>query len=312
MKNKNGLTLETVKTQVRAHVCKKKKKKLSNSEKSSLILDMLNRNKQLVKSFEEKLNSAVDQSRVIELENTVMAQEKQITVLEYKSIDLEARSRRKNLIFRDISESIQENYKEKIMSFVSMQMDIHDAIVINRAHRLGRFKKDLNRPIIVAFRDYADTELIMSSARSIANTGYGVSRDYPLEITQARKALWPTDKDLRSKNGNTEVKLVFPAKIVVNGKVADDMFPNWDEYVNTSRVKPCVNTSPNTQFITRSANPQAIVEAESSKSSNEKASSTVTAPRPGGIQDQPVSPHASHANFCPWDTGTPQNDEDSR
>ena len=277
---------------------------------------MLNRNKQLVKSFEEKLNSAVDQSRVIELENTATAQEKRITVLEYKSIDLEARSRRKNFIFRDISESIQENYKEKIVSFVSMQMDIHDDIVVNRALRLGRSKKDLNRPITVAFRDYADTELIMSSARSLAKTGYGVSRDYPVEITQARKALWPTYKDLRSKNGNTKVKLVFPAKTVVNGKVADDMFPNWDEYVNTPRVKPCVNTSPNTQFITRSAKkylkPQAFVQAESSKRSTEKASSTLTAPRPGGKQDQPVSPHVSQANFCPWDTGTPQNDEDSR
>ena len=152
----------------------------------------------------------------------------------------------KNLIFRGISESIQENSKEKIVSFVRMQMDVHDDIVIDRAHRLGRFKKDLNRPIIVAFRDYADTELIMSSARSLANTGYGISRDYHLEITQARKALWPTYKDLRSKNGNTKVKPFFPAKIVVNGKVADDMFPNWDEYVNTPRVKPCVNTSPNT------------------------------------------------------------------
>ena len=102
-----------------------------------------------------------------------------------------------------------------------MQMDIHDDIVIDRVRRLGKFKKDLNRPIIVAFVT-ADTDLIMSSARSLANAGYEVSRNYPpLEITQARKALWPTYKNLRSKNGNTRVKFVFPTKIVVNGKVEE-------------------------------------------------------------------------------------------
>lgn len=211
-------------------------KHLTSNERFSLILSKLSDNEHLIKSFEEKLDSAVDQARISALDKHIEEHDSRITVLEYKYIDLEARSRRKNLIFREFQEQRDECCANLISQFIKSQMNVNDELAIGRVHRLGKYKQGTNRPIIVAFRDYQAIELIMSSARSLADTYYGVSRDFPQEITHARKQLWPEYKELKSRNPNGKVRIIFPAKLVMYGKVIKDMFPNWNEYVNTSRV----------------------------------------------------------------------------
>ena len=44
------------------------------------------------------------------------------------------------------------------------------------------------RPVIAAFRDYQDTEDIMSNARKLKGAKLRVNRDNPVEIVDARKA----------------------------------------------------------------------------------------------------------------------------
>ena len=56
---------------------------------------------------------------------------------------------------------------------------------IERDHRMGRFKPGMCRPVIPAFRDYQDTEDIMSNARKLKGTKLRVNRDYPVEIVDA-------------------------------------------------------------------------------------------------------------------------------
>ena len=46
------------------------------------------------------------------------------------------------------------------------------------------------RPVIAAFRDYQDTEDIMSNARKLKGAKLRVNRDNPVEIVDARKALF--------------------------------------------------------------------------------------------------------------------------
>ena len=85
-----------------------------------------------------------------------------------------------------------------------------DAICIQRAHRIGRLQKERrnvgnqqaavrHRPLIVAFRDYQDYELILSNASNFKDTAFGVSRDYPQELINDRKPLHPEMKILKSK-----------------------------------------------------------------------------------------------------------------
>ena len=102
---------------------------------------------------------------VIEVTNT---QSCALRTLAYKSIDLEARSRRNNLIFWGILENPGENCFQIIGDFIQHNMDLDsDRMYPARAHRLGPRKigiRDPRRPIIVNFRDFIDTDTIMNKA----------------------------------------------------------------------------------------------------------------------------------------------------
>ena len=51
----------------------------------------------------------------------------------------------------------------------------------------------LRRPIIVAFWDFQDTAVIIDSARLLRGTRFRLDREYPAEISKARKLLWNRD-----------------------------------------------------------------------------------------------------------------------
>ncbi|KAH3872884.1 hypothetical protein DPMN_036107 [Dreissena polymorpha] len=50
----------------------------------------------------------------------------------------------------------------------------------------------------------------MDSAKLSKNTHLGISRDYPREISEARKDLWPDFKAARDKYGSKNLKMLFP------------------------------------------------------------------------------------------------------
>ena len=70
----------------------------------------------------------------------------------------------------------------------------------------------------------------------------GVSRDFPKEIAEARKQLWPRCKDAKHKGHLASI--VFPAKLVVNSKVVCDKFPDWHETLRGSRVAVAESSEP--------------------------------------------------------------------
>ncbi|MES9880478.1 MAG: hypothetical protein ABW185_06300 [Sedimenticola sp.] len=76
----------------------------------------------------------------------------------------------------------------------------------------------------------------MSKGHLLRNKPYSISRDFPTEIVQARKLLWPRYKELRSRYPGNSVNIVYPAKLINNGKIVIDMFPRWNEFMRMSRV----------------------------------------------------------------------------
>ena len=115
--------------------------------------------------------------------------ETRLLLLEYKSVDLEARSRRKNLLFSGFTEERDENCVIQISNFLRESLGIQSEVCIDRADRLGRFKRDQHRQIIIAFRDFSDVQLILSKAYKLKGSKYSINRDYPQEIVNARKSL---------------------------------------------------------------------------------------------------------------------------
>ena len=159
-----------------------------------------------------------------------------IKLLEYKSIDIEARSRCNNLLFRGFPESRDEKCTRVILKFLEEKMGVDEPPVIERAHRLGRFNRFKGPgPIIDAFTFYRDTEDIISLAGSLKGTHRSINRDYPREITNTRRTLWPQFKSARANPAN-RVSIGYPAKLIVNGTVVRDLFPDWNHILNGSRI----------------------------------------------------------------------------
>lgn len=107
---------------------------------------------------------------------------------------------------------------------------------LERAHRLGGFSANKTRPIIVAFRDFCDTEHIINQAPNLKGTEFGVSRDYPNEISTARQSLWNQFKTIRDNNPHKKVTFGYPANIRINGDIVVDLFPDWYDVLRGSRV----------------------------------------------------------------------------
>ena len=160
--------------------------------------------------------------------------------LAYKSIDLEARSRRNNLVFWGISENYNENCFSIIREFIKNHLDMDaDKMYLARSHRLGPRKigyRNPRRPIIVNFRDFCDTEAIMAKAYMLKGTPFSIDHDLPKEIIEARKHIWRELKEIRSHNHRVKYQIVYPAKLIVEGKVVRDEFPDWNEVIRSSRL----------------------------------------------------------------------------
>jgi hypothetical protein len=217
---------------------------LSMSDKLSMLYSEMH-------AVGEKVNQCLMlQNKVCNIQQQMTVHEDRLTLLEYKSIDLEARSRRNNLIFGGIKEVKFENCANAIADFLKDYLGIVDCPPIPRAHRLGRYERGTTRAIIVYFLDFRDTDFIISKANKLKNTHYNINRDFPPEIVQARKVLWPKYKKLREEYPESKVGIVYPAKIIMDGKVVADMFPQWNLIMQGNRIdigKPILTNIPPTQ-----------------------------------------------------------------
>ena len=210
---------------------------LTTDEKLSLILSKVSVNESRVKLIQNRLDSVFTiKSRVSALENTIRSQHDRLKLLEYRSLDIEARSRRKNLLFKGIPEDRNENCFDAVRQFISSKLHIDRDMYLERAHRIGRFSVNRTRPIIVAFRDYCDTEDILNASNFLRDSNYGISKDYPNEIARARQSLWRQYKTTRDANPTKRVTLGYPARITVNNETVADCFPDWYLILQGSRI----------------------------------------------------------------------------
>ena len=132
--------------------------RMSNDDKLGVIFQKLinieqqqNQMKYVKKSIQDN-ETAVNNVRLTTVEHSSM-----IKLLNYRSLDLEARSRRKNLIFKGLCENAVEDCISLIRDFIYNELDLDaDGMCIDRAHRIGRrgMRGISRRPIIVAFRDH--------------------------------------------------------------------------------------------------------------------------------------------------------------
>ena len=223
---------------------------LGTDGKLTVFFDMLcnMQSTQNKTSFEIKSinwNVASTREKADNVEKRVDIHERKLRMLSYKSFDLEARSRRNNLIFWGITERGNRQCDTLILSFMADEMRIDCAgMVIDRAHRLGPIRRpdnwgrsDQRRPIIVRFRDYRDVDHILDNAYKLRGSRFRADRDFPKEIVDARSRLnqCKEAQDARKKRSKMQVR--YPAKLYINNRLVRDEFPDWFDLMKESRVE---------------------------------------------------------------------------
>ena len=221
---------------------------LSLDDKLLHMYEKLNSLEQTNKSIESIANCVTQtSSKVDHMNMRVDNHEQFLKLLAYKSIDIEARSRRRNLLFHGLAENRNENCAALVRDFLWDEMGLDaDDFYIERVHRLGsvqraRQRRDdpnqvIRRPIIVSFYEQSNTETVMNSAYMLRGTKFSVTRDFPMEIVNARRNLMA--QFIKEKqNRNKKVSIEYPARLTVNGRTVLDEFPDWYSVLQQDRYQ---------------------------------------------------------------------------
>ena len=117
----------------------------------------------------------------------------QLKVLAGKCDDAENRQRRSNLLFLGIPDANNKSWAQselRVPSFLSEKLDISIAATdLERAHRLGRFHENKNRPIIVKFAPFKDKTAILQAASKLKGSSFAVREDYSARVRTDCKKL---------------------------------------------------------------------------------------------------------------------------
>lgn len=111
-----------------------------------------------------------------------------------------------------------EQSEVQIITFCRDKLDVSlDTNNIERAHRLGRFQENKNRPIIVKFMRFKDKSQILSCGGKLKGTSFSIREDYSARVRLARKKLY-----LYAQERRLPFKIRFDKLIIGNKRFVYD------------------------------------------------------------------------------------------
>ena len=139
-----------------------------------------------IKTSLEFTQAQLDQILKAELELDEKKIKSDIECLEDKIDDLENRSRRNNLCFKGITESINETWQDtenKVKHLITTYMpaEVGEDVVTERAQGVGiprHFVESKPRKIVARFLNYKDCESVLKSKKRLRGTNVFVNEDY--------------------------------------------------------------------------------------------------------------------------------------
>jgi len=150
-----------------------------------------------------------------------------------------------NLIFGGIPENgDDENTEEVLKHFMATQLEIDTSeMKFHNVHRLKARRDRKPRNIIAKFDSYKDHEKVkMSGPKLKDKPQFSINQQYPIEIADRRKELFPRMRALRAEGRH--VKLVndqlFVDRELVNPRPGPPFHHNFN-----NRPPPPLNTGPN-------------------------------------------------------------------
>lgn len=116
-------------------------KQMGTDEKLLVLFNKLSIVECKQNSFNAVMSPVHDKVEIVE--NCVNIHVRKIQMLAYRSLDLEARSRRNNLVFRGLTDCQSENCKELVIGFIKDELGLDmsvEQIARARLRSLGRAK----------------------------------------------------------------------------------------------------------------------------------------------------------------------------
>ena len=159
-------------------------------------------------------------SALTSVNNEVSILQKENKFLKETVLDIQTRSMRDNVIFSGIPESTQDNPESQLKHFLKSALKIPEetvkTITFHRVHRLGPRRGDRHRPIIAKFEHFQQKVFVKSKGRELRGTSYGMNDQFPKEISERRKMLYPIMKEHRQKGKRTALVV---DKLYIDGQL---------------------------------------------------------------------------------------------
>lgn len=154
-----------------------------------------------LKSSLEYTQGQVQSLMELQLDDQLDRIKNDIEAIKDKVDDLENRSRRNNLCFDGVDESVSENWAQseaKVKNVLKDNLDLNqDEIEIERAHRVGPKREGKTRSIVAKFLNYKDREKVFKSKRQLKGSGIFIREDLSERVLNKRKALLPKLNEAR-------------------------------------------------------------------------------------------------------------------
>lgn len=123
-------------------------------------------------------------------------------------LDLKCRSTKNNLIFTGlVGETNSEDTEKKLRDFLYYEVEIEKNIEFNNVHLFGRFVRGKDRPIVARLLYHADVIHIIKNSYKLQRTPYGIHEQFPKEIEDKRRLLYPIQK--RFRKIGTQFVMIF-------------------------------------------------------------------------------------------------------
>ena len=174
------------------------------SEAFSYIIRTIKEESSTAITAQNQLQSKIEslECRISDLESHKAEQDLVISKLKNEVDNLEAYSRRDNLVVEGIQESPDENLRDKVTDFLKTKLNQQDAsnIQLSRVHRLGKPLHQSShvsmrpRPVIIHFQNYADRERIWKASWDLNEKHLFIREDFTEATRQRRSQLLPVLK----------------------------------------------------------------------------------------------------------------------
>jgi hypothetical protein len=154
---------------------------------------------------------------------------KENNVLKECLLDIQTRSMRENLVLTGIQEKEGEVPESVVREFLFAALQIPhkviDKIQLESVHRLGQRGQRYERPIVAKFASFKDKIMVKSLGKRLAGTKIGMNDQFPKEIAERRKVLYPIFKENRLKA--KRVALVVDKLYIDNQLFRDTKITPW-------------------------------------------------------------------------------------